>query len=125
MGVIDDGEGNASLFEITTDTVGLIIYNLTSEGNREEKKWWDEKKKEWKVTWNSMECDIYGVCGIFASCNSHNSPICSCLKEFKPKNKEEWNRENWTEGCVRRTPLQQCERERNQNTTADKKAYGF
>jgi hypothetical protein len=25
-----------------------IIYNLTSEGNCEN-KWWDEKKKEWKV----------------------------------------------------------------------------
>jgi hypothetical protein len=104
----------------TMDTVGLIIYNLTSERNREE-------KKEWKVTWNShdMECDIYGVCGIFASCNS---PICRCLKEFEPKNKEEWNRQNWTElteGCGSRTPLQQCERERNQNTTVDKKADGF
>jgi hypothetical protein len=63
-----------------------------------------------------MECDIYGVCGTFASCNSDNSPICSCLKEFEPKNKEEWNRQNWTKGCVRRTPLQQCERERNQNS---------
>ncbi|PNY12297.1 G-type lectin S-receptor-like serine/threonine-kinase, partial [Trifolium pratense] len=124
--VIDDGEGNVLFFEITTDTVGLIIYNLTSEGNCEE-KWWDEKKKEWKQTSNvhETECDIYGVCGTFASCNSQNSPICSCLKGFEPKNKEEWNRQNWTEGCVRRTPLQQCERERNQNTSADKKADGF
>ncbi|XP_045799177.1 G-type lectin S-receptor-like serine/threonine-protein kinase At1g11300 isoform X2 [Trifolium pratense] len=123
--VIDDGEGNVLFFEITTDTVGLIIYNLTSEGNCEE-KWWDEKKKEWKQTSNihETECDIYGVCGTFASCNSQNSPICSCLKGFEPKNKEEWNRQNWT-GCVRRTPLQQCERERNQNTSADKKADGF
>lgn len=80
----DDG----SFFETTKDTIGLIIYNLTSEGNCEE-KWWDEKKKEWNVTWNShqMECDVYGVCGTFASCNSQSSPICSCLKGFEPRNK--------------------------------------
>jgi len=41
----DDGEGNVSFFQITSDTVSLIIYNLSSEGNCEE-KWWDEKKKE-------------------------------------------------------------------------------
>ncbi|RHN45867.1 putative protein kinase RLK-Pelle-DLSV family [Medicago truncatula] len=122
----DDGEGNVSFFQITSDTVGLIIYNLSSEGNCEE-KWWDEKKKEWKVTWNSheMECDVYGVCGHFASCNSQSSPICSCLKGFEPRNKEEWNKQNWTEGCVRRTPLQQCERYRNQNTSEDSNADGF
>ncbi|GAU18232.1 hypothetical protein TSUD_175730 [Trifolium subterraneum] len=69
--VTEDGEGTVSFFEITMDTVGLIMYYLTPEGICEQKKW-DEKKKEWKVTWNSheTECDIYGVCGIFASCNS-------------------------------------------------------
>ncbi|KAK1556732.1 hypothetical protein Q3G72_011021 [Acer saccharum] len=36
-------------------------------------------------------------------------PICSCLKGFEPKNKEEWNGGNWTNGCVRKRLLQ-CER---------------
>ncbi|KAK7836942.1 g-type lectin s-receptor-like serine/threonine-protein kinase sd1-13 [Quercus suber] len=31
-----------------------------------------------------------------------------CLLGFKPNNTEEWNRGNWTSGCVRSTPLQ-CE----------------
>jgi len=72
-----------------------------------------------------MECDVYGVCGQFASCNSQSSPICSCLTGFEPKNKVEWNRQNWTEGCVRRAPLQQCERYINQNTSEDSNADGF
>ena len=58
----------------------------------------------WKAI-NSV-CDVYGTCGAFGSCNSMSSPICSCLEGFKPKNTEEWNRQNWTSGCVRRTPLQ-------------------
>jgi hypothetical protein len=49
------------------------------------------------------------VCGVFASCNSLSSPICSCLRGFQLKIIEKWNRGNWTSGCVRRTPLQ-CER---------------
>ncbi|KAK0578721.1 hypothetical protein LWI29_015088 [Acer saccharum] len=36
-------------------------------------------------------------------------PICSCLKGFEPKNKEEWNGGNWTNGCVRKRLLL-CER---------------
>ncbi|XP_045798116.1 G-type lectin S-receptor-like serine/threonine-protein kinase SD1-13 [Trifolium pratense] len=44
--VTDDGEGNVSFFEITTDTVGLLIYTLTSEGNCEQKQS-DDKKKEY------------------------------------------------------------------------------
>ncbi|GMY31158.1 G-type lectin S-receptor-like serine/threonine-protein kinase At1g11330 isoform X1 [Fagus crenata] len=74
---------------------------------------WDEGKEDWEVKWSSLhtECDIYGKCGAFGfgSCNSQSSRICSCLGGFEPKNTEEWNRGNWTSGCVRRTPLQ-CER---------------
>uniref|UniRef100_A0A2N9G5U5 Apple domain-containing protein n=1 Tax=Fagus sylvatica TaxID=28930 RepID=A0A2N9G5U5_FAGSY len=80
---------------------------------------WDEGKEDWKVMWSSLqtECDIYGKCGAFGfgSCNSQSSIICSCLRGFEPKNTEEWNRGNWTSGCVRRTPLQ-CERV---NTSSD------
>uniref|UniRef100_A0A2N9HWH5 Apple domain-containing protein n=1 Tax=Fagus sylvatica TaxID=28930 RepID=A0A2N9HWH5_FAGSY len=50
---------------------------------------WDEGKEDWKV-------------------------MC-CLRGFEPKSTEEWNRGNWTSGCVRRTPLQ-CERV---NTSSD------
>ncbi|XP_059436890.1 G-type lectin S-receptor-like serine/threonine-protein kinase At1g11300 [Corylus avellana] len=71
-------------------------------------------EEDWEVTWSSFqtECDVYGKCGAFGSCNSQNTPICSCLRGFEPKNTEEWNRGNWTSGCVRRTPLQ-CERVNN------------
>ncbi|KAI5590608.1 hypothetical protein POPTR_004G027666v4 [Populus trichocarpa] len=48
----------------------------------------------------------YGKCGAFGSCNAVNSPICSCLRGFVPKNPDEWNKGNWTSGCIRRTPLE-------------------
>ncbi|KAK7331837.1 hypothetical protein VNO80_28578 [Phaseolus coccineus] len=36
-------------------------------------------------------------------------PICSCLRGFEPKNRDEWDKQNWTSGCVRREALK-CER---------------
>ncbi|KAK1557127.1 hypothetical protein Q3G72_018523 [Acer saccharum] len=68
------------------------------------------------------ECDVYGWCGEFGSCNPEKKPICSCLRGFEPKTVQEWNRGNWTSGCVRKSPLQ-CERI---NQTGDvKKEDGF
>lgn len=54
-------------------------------------------------------CDTYGICGPFATCDSLNSPICSCLRGFDPVNGQEWNSGNWTSGCARRVPLAYCE----------------
>ncbi|XP_019463228.1 PREDICTED: G-type lectin S-receptor-like serine/threonine-protein kinase At1g11300 isoform X2 [Lupinus angustifolius] len=52
------------------------------------------------------ECDIYGKCGPFGNCDNSTSPICNCFNGFEPRNQEEWNRENWTSGCVRKVELQ-------------------
>ena len=80
---------------------------LTMEGDTMA-RYWDSEKEVWEVGWKALVsvCDVYGTCGAFGSCNSMSSPICSCLEGFEPKNTEEWNRQNWTSGCVRRTPLQ-------------------
>ncbi|XP_029128724.1 G-type lectin S-receptor-like serine/threonine-protein kinase At1g11330 isoform X2 [Cajanus cajan] len=123
--IADDGQANVEFFFTKIEEVGLLIYVLNSTGNCEE-RWWNEEKMDWAVTWNShqFECDVYGVCGPFAICNSQSSPICSCLKGFEPRNREEWNRQNWTSGCVRSTSLQ-CVRVNSQNTSADNKADGF
>ncbi|XP_051125772.1 G-type lectin S-receptor-like serine/threonine-protein kinase At1g11330 isoform X2 [Andrographis paniculata] len=53
-------------------------------------------------------CDTHARCGAFGSCNSHDSPICSCLQGFYPRNAQEWDAGNWTSGCVRKVPLN-CE----------------
>jgi hypothetical protein len=106
----NDGGGNLNIYYTIPNGVAFVIYVLNSQGEIESTLW-DDVKKEVKVTWanRESECDSYGICGIFASCSSLSSPICTCLKEFEPKTIQEWNRNNWTGGCVRKTPLQ-CER---------------
>ena len=87
----------------------LFHYVMTTEGDIVA-RYWDYEKDDWGILWNALksECDVYGMCGAFGSCNSQSSPICSCLPGFEPKNTKEWNRGNWTSGCVRRTPSSQC-----------------
>ncbi|KAM4101896.1 hypothetical protein ACB094_05G180400 [Castanea mollissima] len=86
-----------------------IHYVLTIEGDVVA-RYWDYEKDHWGIFWNAVksECDVYGMCGAFGCCNSQSSPICSCLPGFEPKSTKEWNRGNWTSGCVRRTPSSQC-----------------
>ncbi|KAG2685204.1 hypothetical protein I3760_10G113400 [Carya illinoinensis] len=104
--LVDDKEGTFYFTYDISNKSMLLHYTLSSEGNLEEIR--SINGKDWVVTWSSLvsECDIYGKCGAFGSCNSQNSPICSCLEGFEPKNMEEWNGRNWSSGCVRRTPLQ-------------------
>ncbi|XP_065878906.1 G-type lectin S-receptor-like serine/threonine-protein kinase At1g11330 [Euphorbia lathyris] len=82
---------------------GELMENILVNGTNS----WDS---DWKVP--ATECDVYGFCGVFGVCNAQNTPICSCLKGFEPKNADEWATRNWTAGCVRRTPLQ-CDRMKN------------
>ncbi|KAJ0018339.1 hypothetical protein Pint_10800 [Pistacia integerrima] len=106
--VVDDQEGTAYL---TFSFVNMsLFFVLKSKGVVEERKWIEEKE-EWMVPfWNpNTECDVYGMCGAFGSCDPLKKPICSCLRGFEPKNVEEWNGGNWSDGCVRRRELQ-CER---------------
>ncbi|KAK0578598.1 hypothetical protein LWI29_013021 [Acer saccharum] len=75
----DNQEGTASLsFEFPLDPSTYFL--LTWQGRSEQRDRVDGKG-EWVV---------------------------SCLRGFEPKNIEEWNRGNWTSGCVRSTALQ-CE----------------
>ncbi|KAK2644251.1 hypothetical protein Ddye_019446 [Dipteronia dyeriana] len=106
--VEDNQEGTASLsFEFPLDP---STYFLLTWNGRSEQRDRVDGKDEWVVryTYPSHECDIYGCCGAFGICDKTKKPFCSCLRGFKPKNSEEWNRGNWTSGCVRNTALQ-CE----------------
>ncbi|XP_019155150.1 PREDICTED: G-type lectin S-receptor-like serine/threonine-protein kinase At4g27290 [Ipomoea nil] len=50
-------------------------------------------------------CDSYGICGPNGLCNIDDSPTCTCLDKFLAKYQGPWDMGHWSEGCVRRTPL--------------------
>lgn len=104
-----DSPGTAYYMYNLPNSSVLLYYFLNSSGSIE-KKVWSHEKKEWDVTWSSTsnDCDVYGKCGSFGSCNPQERPICSCFLGFVPEKKDEWEARNWSSGCTRRTPLQ-CE----------------
>ncbi|OMP04567.1 hypothetical protein COLO4_09513 [Corchorus olitorius] len=51
------------------------------------------------------QCDSYGLCGAYGSCIVSQSPVCQCLDGFKPKKPEKWSSMDWSEGCLRRKPM--------------------
>ncbi|KAJ6978905.1 G-type lectin S-receptor-like serine/threonine-protein kinase [Populus alba x Populus x berolinensis] len=108
----DEGDGTFTL-SLIVDPAFRYSNVLTSHGKFTE-QYWDSEKQGWEYTWEapSTDCDIYGKCGSFGSCDAQSSPICTCLKGFVAKNPDEWNKGIWTSGCVRMTSLQ-CDRIQN------------
>ncbi|KAL8127208.1 hypothetical protein AgCh_014209 [Apium graveolens] len=68
---------------------------------------WNDQNKEWTIylTLLASDCDQYGVCGPYGTCDISSSPRCSCLRGFNPKIPEKWEAADWKDGCVRTTPL--------------------
>jgi hypothetical protein len=121
--VVDDKEGTVFATFVYVNELPLSKFVLDSQGNLVQ-TYWNNEKEDWEVLGIApkYECEVYGTCGPFGTCHSLGSSICSCLRGFEPKIIEEWNRGNWTSGCVRRTAFQ-CERVNNSGE--EEKVDGF
>ncbi|PHT29960.1 G-type lectin S-receptor-like serine/threonine-protein kinase [Capsicum baccatum] len=122
--LVNDNTGTAYFsYSYVDQGVGVIGLFLNSTGFLMQENFYF-RKNEWQVIWATPanECDFYGKCGPFGSCDNNGSPICSCLQGFKPKNQEEWGKGNWTNGCIRKTAL---ENERNNSNTEQGKQDWF
>ncbi|KAI3934571.1 hypothetical protein MKW92_006440 [Papaver armeniacum] len=104
----DDPEDNVYFSFKFTDNSALI-----------ENKW----KRFWSTNKNK-ECDVYGKCGPFGSCNILESPICSCLRGYTPRFNDDWSKGNWSGGCLRKSKLK-CERNETGNSNKGVKEDGF
>ncbi|KAE8672931.1 hypothetical protein F3Y22_tig00111833pilonHSYRG00028 [Hibiscus syriacus] len=51
-------------------------------------------------------CRVYALCGAFSICNRNNYVACNCLTGFQPASEQNWNKQDYSEGCVRKTRLQ-------------------
>ncbi|KAK4348581.1 hypothetical protein RND71_031336 [Anisodus tanguticus] len=73
---------------------------------------WVNRTKSWHLYINIPldTCDTYSFCGAYGSCVIDSSPVCGCLDKFVAKHPKHWERGDWSEGCVRKTPLN-CNKE--------------
>ncbi|KAL9453550.1 hypothetical protein AB3S75_009204 [Citrus x aurantiifolia] len=74
----------------------------------------------WFLFWSQprQQCEVYAFCGQFSTCNEQTERFCSCLKGFQQKSVSDWNLEDFSGGCVRKTPLQ-CENNSLANGKSD------
>lgn len=103
----NEGNGNLYFTYTKSNSSDLLKFRTGWNGN-EEKLWWDQERNEWSILQlqPANECELYNKCGSFGNCFVTESPICSCIEGFVPKDVDQWSRGNWTGGCVRRTDLQ-------------------
>lgn len=51
-------------------------------------------------------CDVYASCGAFSICNLLKLPRCGCLEGFEPKILKDWEPQDHSNGCGRKTPFE-------------------
>ncbi|KAG5516649.1 hypothetical protein RHGRI_037399 [Rhododendron griersonianum] len=70
---------------------------------------WNRGSGKWVdiITLQADSCDTYDLCGPYAICNINEIQIaiCHCMDGFVPKVPVEWNRLDWSGGCVAKTEL--------------------
>ncbi|XLT05163.1 hypothetical protein HN51_043912 [Arachis hypogaea] len=73
---------------------------------------WSIQTRGWEtlISIPEAECDKYALCGANSICSTTPTPVCSCLEGFAPKYPGKWKESDWSDGCVRITPLS-CSRD--------------
>jgi hypothetical protein len=85
----------------------LSKFVLRSSGHLQLLTWLDG---QWNLFWSEtrLKSDVYAFCGAFGVSRENFSSLCECLTGFEPSSLEDTNLDDWSGGCVRKSPLQ-CE----------------
>ncbi|XP_052734868.1 G-type lectin S-receptor-like serine/threonine-protein kinase B120 isoform X3 [Vigna angularis] len=118
-GFMLNGDGKGGRYFIYNPGTDKVRFQVGWDGYEREFRW-NEDEKRWDVVQRgpSHECEVYNKCGSFAACDmaTSNSPVCTCIRGFEPKNRDQWGKGNWSGGCTRMTPLKA---QRENVTSAD------
>ncbi|CAJ1936286.1 unnamed protein product, partial [Sphenostylis stenocarpa] len=68
---------------------------------------WIQSTQVWNKFWYAPkdQCDNYKECGPYGVCDTNASPVCQCMRGFRPRNQQAWNLRDGSDGCVRSTGL--------------------
>ncbi|XP_028800711.1 G-type lectin S-receptor-like serine/threonine-protein kinase At4g27290 [Neltuma alba] len=103
--VFDQNEAYYTYTLRTNSLVSILVMNQTSYVRY--RYVWVETDQKWRIYASRPGdyCDTYGLCGANGHCIITDSPVCQCLKGFRPKSPEMWNSMDWSQGCVHKKPL--------------------
>ncbi|KAL2523620.1 G-type lectin S-receptor-like serine/threonine-protein kinase [Abeliophyllum distichum] len=93
---MNEASDNSIITRLTVNQSGLLQRFVLNKGDF-----------SWTTMYSSQydQCEEYGVCGANGICKISKRPICECLDGFVPKSRREWDVHHWSNGCVRRIPL--------------------
>ncbi|CAN1855214.1 G-type lectin S-receptor-like serine/threonine-protein kinase B120, partial [Linum perenne] len=108
-----------------SNSTALLRFRIRYDGMEEQLRW-NEVSRNWDVMQRQPEdeCERYNTCGEFGVCNESARPKCGCMEGFRPRDLGEWNRGNFSGGCVRNTPLE-CRRINGTETETETGGDGF
>ncbi|KAG5104592.1 hypothetical protein JHK82_041562 [Glycine max] len=108
-----DGKGGRYFIYNPLNGTDKVRFQIGWDGYEREFRW-NEDEKSWSEIQKGPfhECDVYNKCGSFAACDlltlfpsSDLVPVCTCIRGFEPKHRDQWEKGNWSGGCTRMTPL--------------------
>lgn len=108
---LSDLENGSRYFTYTpSNAADKLRFRIRWDGYEEQLRW-QKDTGNWSVIQSqpANQCELYNKCGDFAVCSASDSAMCSCMKGFVPKYTDQWNKGNWSGGCMRSTQLQ-CQR---------------
>jgi hypothetical protein len=107
---------NESYFTYSVYNAGMLSrYVIDVSGQIKHLNWlagvWN-----WSEFWSQPrdQAGVYGLCGVFGVFHGNSSSSCECLKGFEPLVQNDWS-----SGCVRKSPLQ-CQ---NKKSTGKKDGF--
>ncbi|XP_017980503.1 PREDICTED: G-type lectin S-receptor-like serine/threonine-protein kinase At4g27290 [Theobroma cacao] len=100
---------NEVYFKYETRNSSIFSRYLLNPSGLMQRSIWNERKNDWEVfsTLQADQCSIYAYCGAYATCTTNKSPPCTCLEGFvrRSASSKDLNPVDWSDGCIRRTPL--------------------
>ncbi|XP_021280228.1 G-type lectin S-receptor-like serine/threonine-protein kinase At4g03230 isoform X1 [Herrania umbratica] len=96
---------NESMPHLTSSLYSDTRLIISFSGQIQYFKW--DSEKIWALIWAEPrdKCSVYNACGNFGSCNSNNDLTCKCLPGFAPSSPENWNSQDYFDGCTRKSRI--------------------
>lgn len=95
------------VFSIANETFFSIL-RLSYRGMLIRSTWIPKPQEVWKQVVHMFPddmCSWYNKCGANGLCSRDTSPNGKCIEWFEARDKEAWDLNDYTGGCVRKTSL--------------------
>ncbi|KAK9671666.1 hypothetical protein RND81_12G046600 [Saponaria officinalis] len=98
---------NESYFTFNVRDPSVIVRAVMDNSGKLTALIWQENIQEWSLFWSEpkQQCQVYAYCGAYGACTQNSMPFCSCLKGFVPELSNDWELNDYSSGCVRKTNL--------------------